>query len=149
MSKKITSFYTSADTSSVSNKDSGTSHESTTRKGQRGKKSSRTLKSGTISKWIDKDLAKTNPSVWLKHEDNGKGEVLQMKCSICTKFQKKIQQNRDFSDAWINGTSNRRLSNARDHSETKCHQHAYRLYVNDLNAKGECVNFTGFLLEDL
>ena len=78
---------------------------------------------------MNEDLAKRNAVVWLKHEDDGKGHVSLMKCSICTEFKNQIQHNRDFSDAWIKGTSNLRLSNASDHSTTKCHEHAYRLYL--------------------
>ncbi|XP_041376382.1 zinc finger protein 862-like [Gigantopelta aegis] len=32
-----------------------------------------------------------------------------------------------------------RLSNARHHSSTNYHKHAYKLYVKDMNARGECV----------
>ena len=133
MSRKITSFFgTSSEDSSVP--------VASAKSAQPGRQKSRTLKSSTLAKWINQDLIKTNAFVWLKHEDNGKGEVIQMNCSICTQFQKQIQHNRDFSDAWIKGTYNLRLSNAADHSATKCHQHAYRLYVKDLNSSGERVD---------
>ena len=105
MSRKITSFFgTSATT--------GKPTEPVPEKKTPERKNVRTLKSQTLIKWINDDLAKTNADVWLKHEDDRKGHVSLMKCSICTKFQNQIQHNRDFSDAWIKGTSNLRLSNA-------------------------------------
>ena len=48
---------------------------------------------------------------------------------VCTMFEDRIKHNRDFCIAWIQGTCNLRLSNAKDHAATKCHQHAY---VKDL-----------------
>ena len=50
---------------------------------------------------------------------------------LCTKFVDRIKHNRDFCNVWI-GTCNLRLSNAKDHAATKCHQHAYDLYIKDL-----------------
>ena len=55
-----------------------------------------------------------------------------MKCMVCTKFEDRIKHNRDFCNAWIQETCDLRLSNAKDHAATKCHQHAYNLYVKDL-----------------
>ena len=82
-----------------------------------------------MDKVINQDLIKTNAFVWLKYEDNGKGEVIQMNCSICTQFQKQIQHNRDFSDARIKGTYSLHVLNAVDHSAMKCHQHACTNYT--------------------
>jgi hypothetical protein len=130
MSRKITTFFGKSATT-------GNPSESVPEQKKTDRKNVRTLKSQTLLKWINDDLATANADVWLKHEDDGKGCVSLMKCSICTKFQNQIQHNRDFSDAWIKGTSNLRLSNASDHSATKCHQHAYRLYVNDLKSSGK------------
>ncbi len=56
---------------------------------------------------------------------------------VCTAFKDRIKYNRGFSNAWIQGTCNLRLSNAQDHAATKCHQHAYNLYIKDLTSKGE------------
>jgi hypothetical protein len=133
MSRKITTFFGKSATT-------GNPSESVPEQKKTERKNVRTLKLQTLLKWINDDLATANADVWLKHEDDGKGCVSLMKCSICTKFQNQIQHNRDFSDAWIKGTSNLRLSNASDHSATKCHQHAYRLYVDDLKSSGKRVD---------
>ena len=58
-----------------------------------------------------------------------------MTCLVCTMFEDQIKHNRDFSNAWIRGTCNLRLSNAKNHAASKCHQHAYELYIKGL--KGE------------
>ena len=112
MSKKLTSFFSSADTNNTSSKDSSvpvTSDESALAS-HLDDKSSRTLKSSTLVKWINQDLVKMNAFVWLKYKNNEKGEATQMKCSICIQFQKQIQHT-FFSDAWIKGTYNLCLSN--------------------------------------
>ncbi|CAB3979843.1 zinc finger 862-like [Paramuricea clavata] len=101
------------------------------------KKTDRTLKSSTLKKWISEDLAPSNAFVWLNHEENGHGQVKLMKCMVCTTFEERIKHNRDFSNAWIQGSCNLRLSNAQDHAATKCHRHAYDLYIKNLTSKGE------------
>ena len=45
-------------------------------------KNVRTLKSQTLMKWINDDLAKTNADVRLKQEDDGKGHISLMKCML-------------------------------------------------------------------
>ena len=138
MSRKITSFFNnkSKENETISDATSLTKPDSTS-KGL-GKLSSqkktpeRTLKTNTLKKWINEDLAASNAFLWLKHEENNNSQVKLMKCMVCTKFEDKIKHNRDFCNAWIQGTCNLRLSNAKDHAATKCHQHAYDLYVKDL-----------------
>ena len=104
MSKKITSFFSSGTSATVGcsaqcTAPAGNSVESVPEKNKPAKKNVRTLKTQTLTKWINEDLAKTNAVVWLKHEGDGKGHVSSMKCSICTKFKNQIQHNQDFSDA--------------------------------------------------
>ena len=96
MSEKITSFFSRGTSATVrSCNDQCTyadnSVKSVPEKNIPARKNMSTLKTQTLTKWINEDLAKTNANVWLKHEDDGKGHVSLMKCSICTKFKNQIQ----------------------------------------------------------
>ena len=139
MSKKITSFFTKQSKGNENTSEGATITEPDSaskdlNKSLQKKTSERTLKATTLQKWINEDLAALNAFLWLKHEENKQGQVKFMKCMVCTKFEDKLKHNRDFSNAWIQGTCNLRLSNAKDHAATKCHQHAYDLYVKESRA---------------
>ena len=93
MSRKITSFFNnkSKENETISDATSLAKPDSTS-KGL-GKLSSqkktpeRTLKTNTLKKWINEDLAASNAFLWLKHEENNNSQVKLMKCMGCTKFE--------------------------------------------------------------
>ena len=81
ISKKITSFFNnkSKENETISDATSLAKPDSTS-KGL-GKLSShkktpeRTLKTNTLKKWINEDLAASNAFLWLKHEENKNSQV--------------------------------------------------------------------------
>jgi hypothetical protein len=74
-------------------------------------KNVRTLKSQTLmdKRWLGENKCRCAVETRRRWK-RSPGLSLIRKCSICTKFQNQIQHNRDFSDAWIKGTSNLCLS---------------------------------------
>ena len=100
MSKKITSFFTnkSKENESISDGTSITKPDSTRK--DLGKPSSqkntreRTLKTNTLKKWINENLAASNAFLWLKHEENKNSQVKLMKCMVCIKFEDNKTQSR-------------------------------------------------------
>ncbi len=91
MSKKITDFFSNksnesennsrgpstratSETSAATTSETSSDLANPSLASQR-KKTDRTLNSSTLKKWISEDLAPSNAFVWLKHEENGHGQV--------------------------------------------------------------------------
>ncbi len=94
----------------------------------------RVLKLATVKRWINEDLAKDNGSIWMHYEANKQEHVENLYCKICQKYKEQICTMKDFSYAWINGSKNLKLSNAKDHANSKCHIRAFRLHANEVRA---------------
>lgn len=93
-------------------------------------KKKRSLKASTVDKWKTIDLATDNAELWLDCTVDRDGLVQSLRCKLCSKFVDDLKCMRDFSDAWISGSRNLKLSNPRDHATTKCHRKAFQLHAN-------------------
>ena len=67
----------------------------------------RAVSVATVDKWIldhDKTL---NTATWLTYEKADRYHVARLVCGVCKRFTEKIKGSRNFSSAFIDGTSNR------------------------------------------
>ncbi len=68
-----------------------------------------------------------NTSTWLKLEMVDREHVALLKCSVCSQFATKLESMRNFKAAFIDGSSNIRLSSVKDHAATDMHAYAMLL----------------------
>ena len=81
----------------------------------------------TVEKWIlDHDKA-LNTSTWLKYDKADRYHVARLKCTVCKRFVDKIRGCRNFSPAYVEGSSNLRTSSFKDHAKSDMHERAMLL----------------------
>uniref|UniRef100_A0A1X7SS85 C17orf113 probable zinc finger domain-containing protein n=1 Tax=Amphimedon queenslandica TaxID=400682 RepID=A0A1X7SS85_AMPQE len=88
----------------------------------------RAVQKKTVQKWVslyDKEL---NTSVWLKYDTVYRVHVSKLRCSVCSQFRPKLESMRNFRPAFVDGTSNMRLSTVKDHTATDMHAQVMNLY---------------------
>ena len=66
-------------------------------------------------------------STWLKYERVDREFVKSMSCSVCTHFNEKLIGFRNYSSAFIKGSTNLHSSAFRDHGKSDMHQYAMHL----------------------
>ena len=61
-------------------------------------------------------------------ELNGrKKAVTKLRCSVCTRFEPRIESRRNFNERWLLGAESLRTSNIRDHAQADQHIHTMNL----------------------
>ena len=81
----------------------------------------------TVDKWVldhDKTL---NTATWLAYEKVDRHHVALLRCSVCKRFEERIKNSRNFSPAFIDGTSNLRTLSFKDHAKSDMHGRAMEL----------------------
>ena len=81
----------------------------------------------TVEKWMKELDKEHSTSLWLKFEVADRDHVSLLKCSICSQFSEKLQSMRNFRSAFIDGSSNVRVSNVKEHAGTDMHSSAMHL----------------------
>lgn len=85
----------------------------------------------TVEKWKHNDLAQYEADTWLDY-DTSKTETGKyctvLKCKVCTQFQSSIEKRKNFSRAFIDGSTNFRLTNVIDHANSDMHKIALSLF---------------------
>ncbi len=81
-----------------------------------------------MEKWITENDREFDTSVWLKFDMADRQHVAVLKCSICSRFSDKLESMRNFRPAFIDGTTNIRLSTVKDHAATDMHARAMLLF---------------------
>jgi len=89
---------------------------------------SRVVYRKTVEKWITENDRTLNTLVWLKFEADRHGHVLSLKCSVCSQFKDKLVGMRNYQAAFVDGTTNVRISTVKDHGATEMHAHAMLLF---------------------
>ena len=73
-----------------------------------------------------------------EREAGATDRISKLKCSVCTRFQTKIERNRNFSDKWIVGADSLLTSNIKDHAKSAMHKHAMLLLQKEqAKSKGQ------------
>ena len=84
--------------SRLTDDDSSSSASSTSKK--------RLVSVATVDKWVldhDKTL---NTATWLTYEKVDRHHMALLRCNVCKQFEERIKNSRNFSPAFIDGTSN-------------------------------------------
>ena len=88
----------------------------------------RAVQKKTVEEWVSQYDKQFNTAVWLKFNTVDRTHVSTLRCSVCTQFQKQLESMRNFRPAFIDGTTNVRLSTVKDHAGTDMHARAMLLY---------------------
>lgn len=87
------------------------------------KKTRRQVTISTFEKW-QKQFDKDHKSLsWLrcKKDPGDRSLVLELFCNVCRQYESKINGMRNYSAAWVNGSSNHKTSNILDHAKSEQH----------------------------
>ena len=102
------------------------------------KKEKRQITLTTFNKWqvqFDRDY---NSLCWLRCETNDNALVEKLWCHACRKYESYITGMKNFSSAWIKGSTNQKTSNVMDHATSEQHTTAMARMQAD-NAKASKV----------
>ena len=91
----------------------------------------RRLTCSTVEKWKRQDLAQYEAESWLIYDEEKttKGQYcIALKCNACIQFESIIRNRPKFSRAFIDGSTNFRLTNVVDHAKSDTHKIAFSLY---------------------
>ena len=69
-----------------------------------------------------------NTTVWLSYNKLDRDHVASLKCTVCIRFEDKINSCRNFNPAFIEGSQNLRASSYKDHAATDMHKRAMVLF---------------------
>ena len=83
----------------------------------------------TVDRWIADNDKALFTSTWLKYDVDtaAPGRVATPKCSVCCQFRDKLIGMRNYSAAYIEGFTNLRTSNFKDHAASEMHSRAILL----------------------
>lgn len=95
----------------------------------------------TVNKWIAENDKKLGTTTWLCYDKANRDHVSALKCSICIRFQDKLQSDKNFNSAYILGSKNLRTSSFKDHAASDMHQHAMKL-LKKSQSSGDVSSYT-------
>ena len=95
----------------------------------------RAVQKKTVEEWVSQYDKQFNTAVWLKFNTVDRTHVSTLRCSVCTQFQKQLESMRNFRPAFIDGTTNVRLSTVKDHAGTDMHAQAMLLYKKQVEQR--------------
>lgn len=94
-------------------------------------KVSRNLTCATVERWKNQDLAQYDAASWLIYdsEKSKKGQYCTaLKCKACIQYESVIKNRAKFSRAYIDGSTNFRLTNVVHHANSDIHKLALSFY---------------------
>ena len=89
--------------------------------GSQTKKSSRQVTVATFKKWQTQHEKSHATLTWLRCDSSGQ-HVEILWCAVCKKFEDKIKGVKNFSCAWVVGSTNAKVSNVLDHARSEQHR---------------------------
>ena len=83
----------------------------------------------TVDKWVVENDKALCTSTWLKCEVDSanRSRVVALKCSVCCQFRDKLVSMRNYSAAYVEGSSSLRTSSFKDHAASDMHSRAMLL----------------------
>ena len=83
----------------------------------------------TVDKWVLKNDKALCTSTWLKCEvdSENRSRIVTLKCSMCYQFRDKLVGMRNYSAAYVEGSSNLRTFSFKDHVASDMHSRAMLL----------------------
>ena len=101
-------------------------------------KKARSLSVTAANRWKTTALVAHSGNEWLVVNGDKAGCVSSLNCSVCKTYAEKVKNMKNFSTAWaFSGSTNLRVSNAKDHARGEPHKRAMDLHFKEL--KGLCV----------
>ena len=93
----------------------------------------RSITYSTFLKWKGEFDKEFQTRTWLNFalSEGVNPTVVALKCSVCTKFEHKIETRRNYSDAYIYGAESLRTSGIRDHAKSDQHVYAMALHKQE------------------
>jgi len=95
----------------------------------KSKKTKRQVSKETFIKWQRLHEREFQAMSWLRcsmdHSD--KSLVSTLWCEVCRKYERRIESKKNFSRAWITGSTNHKTSNVTDHASSEQHKAAMAL----------------------
>ena len=76
----------------------------------------------SVQKWVQENDNALNTATWLTFDKLDREDVATLKCSVCIKFEKKLQSTRNYNAAFIVGSTNLQTSSFKDHAATDMHK---------------------------
>ena len=98
----------------------------------------RTVSASTVEKWKS-DLSEYLAAEWLTYDVDAAGKARNLRCKFCIMFEDKIKGLPNYSDIYIKGSTNYRVSAVKDHAKNSNGdpQHPHTVaYSNFLKANG-------------
>ena len=88
------------------------------------------VKAATCDKWISDNDAELTTSSWLIYDRQKNDRLLAecLNCSVCIKFVDRVPSCKNFSEAFITGFKNLRISAFKDYAGTEMHKRAMNLF---------------------
>lgn len=88
----------------------------------------------TVQKWVKENDKALDTATWLTFDKLDREDVATLKCSVCIKFEKKLQSTRNYNAAFIVGSTNLRTSSFKDHAATDMHKCAMLLHKKSISS---------------
>ena len=89
--------------------------------GSQPRQAKRQVSVATFQKWQSQQEKEHETLTWLRC-DKQQRYVESLWCETCRRFQDKIRGTKNFSAAWITGSTNQKLSNVLDHARSDQHK---------------------------
>ena len=101
----------------------------------------RQLTKATFDKWQQEHEKNHLTRSWLRCElQEDRRHVGSLRCDVCKKYKSNIESLRNFSIAWVTGSSNLKVSNVLEHAASEVHKVAMtRMHADAAKAKGVSV----------
>ena len=91
----------------------------------------RNMTAHTVKKWkLENDKA-LSTAMWLTYKMANRDYVENLACSVCTRFNTQLKGMRNYTPAYIDGTTNLRTSSFKDHASSDMHARAMTLLKKD------------------
>ena len=90
------------------------------------KQQKRQVSAATFQKWQSQQEKEHKTLSWLRCDKQQK-HVETLWCETCRRFEDKIRGTKNFSAAWIAGSTNQKLSNVLDHARSEQHKSSMSL----------------------
>ena len=89
----------------------------------------RSVMKSTADKWIADNDKALSTSTWLRYDTDtaNRGRIVAFKCCVCYQFRDKLIGMRNYSAAYIEGSSNLRASSFKEHAASVMHAYAMLL----------------------
>ena len=101
--------------------------------GSKLKKTKRQVSKDTFIKWQKVHERQYQTMTWLRCtvDSSDKSLVATLWCEVCRKYERRIDSKKNFSRAWIDGSTNHKTSNVVDHASSEQHKAAMALLCRE------------------